>query len=324
LIERGIRPEVLVEAVGEPFGAPLAVIATGSLFAGFGNASSDVDVIGVADDDRITNFPIVEHVGGTRIDIAYLAAERLAGLEKRLVDARFPRAEATRRGWTTDRRDFDLATRLAVGQIVRAVPPWGERVASFSRGWLASRVADWWSVESTRRWIAAEWLVEQKPLLAAMRYFEAAVAACQAGVSRAGDVYFAEKWLFEKLARAERTSELDAIRGVLALPSDPGELRSHRARCRAIVESEAIEVRPDVTTIQVFLAPGVTVHDLADRRIAQRWGLRYVDVDETLADADDHSAPLWRGPAADAPPAIVELFVHDMVWLGVCGGDAHA
>src|SRR4051794_14164367 len=70
LDESGLERQRLVEEVGDAFGVPSLIVATGSVIQGFGSSTSDLDVY-VLVPRPVTGFPLLSYIDGARIDIAW-------------------------------------------------------------------------------------------------------------------------------------------------------------------------------------------------------------------------------------------------------------
>ena len=119
------------------------------------------------------------------------------------------------------------ATRFAFGLPLVARDAWAQWMNVFREPWLAQRVVRWWELESHRKWLAARWLLEYRPLLAAQRQLEALLALLECRVAARGLHFVGPKWLAEKLAALGDSDGLAMYREALRCP-----LRD--ARCRRI------------------------------------------------------------------------------------------
>ena len=88
----------------------------------------------------------------------------------------------------------------------------------FREPWLAQRVVRWWELESHRKWLAARWLLEYRPLLAAQRHSRRCSALLGCRVAARGLHFVGPKWLAEKLAASGDSEGSPCPRGA-ALPA---------------------------------------------------------------------------------------------------------
>jgi hypothetical protein len=315
---RGIDRDTLRREADQGLGAPALAVAGGSVLAGFGNHRSDIDLLVLVDNERLTRFPIQSHEHGTLIDINLRRAEDVRGTTAALAADPWPTfATVTEPAWNHRRRAINTAGRLALGLPLLASPPWDSWHASLRRPWLAEAVRQWWAVEAHRRARAAGWLAGARPRAAAVRAREAVVAALNARAAARGELYSPEKWVGEKLRLLGDTEGLAVLAEALEPPDRPGEAV---ARLLGRVEQLIGEAAPLHSVLR--WATGAGIAELDDRTVVDRWQLRALELPPCKLPATGTGAVIWSGPAAATPPEeILPLFVHDMVWLGMARPD---
>ncbi|MFI5520039.1 hypothetical protein [Streptomyces platensis] len=314
LEERGLDIGDVLDETDQGLGRPALAVAAGSVPAGFGNHRSDLDLLVLVENDQLTRFPIQSHRHGTLIDVNIRQASAVRDRTAHLRDSDWPRfATVTQEAWNHRRRTIKTASRLALGLELLATGPWQSWHAGLRKPWLVRVVAQWWTVEAHRLARAAQLLAEERPMAAAVRGREAVVAALNARAAAAGQIYFTEKWVGEKLKSTGDHDSLVLLREVLTPPLAPLD---RVARCLALVHELTAPEAPLHTVLR--WATGIGTARLDDRTVVDRWQLRALEVPRTdlpPAGADDI---LWSGPPDAGPPAdLKRLFVHDMLWLGV-------
>ncbi|UQI45704.1 hypothetical protein M1P56_15745 [Streptomyces sp. HU2014] len=318
LEQRGVSREAVLKEADQGMGTPALAVAAGSVLAGFGNHRSDLDLLVLVENDRLTRFPIQSHEHGTLIDVGIRRASTVRDSTAELAAGAWPRfATVTEDAWNHRRRALNTANRLALGLPLTASPPWDDWHARLRGPWLAEAVEQWWTVEAHRLAQAARWLLDARPMAAAVRAREAVVAALNARAAVGGELYFAAKWVGEKLKALGDTEGLALLRDALAPPLAP---REHVAHHLAAVERLTGAAAPLHAVLRWSTGVGATVLD--DRTVVDRWQLRALEVPRRDLPPGDSGAVVWSGPAGAFPPDdLLTLFVHDMVWLGLAHPD---
>lgn len=318
LEERGLTPENVLAETDQGFGRPALAVACGSVLAGFGNGRSDLDLLVIVENDKLTRFPVQSHEHGTLIDVNIRRASAVREQATRLRDTSWPRFESvTQEAWSHRRRALKTTTRLALGLPLTVTEPWGSWYDDLRELWLVHVVQQWWSVEARRLGFAARLLLEHRPMTAAVRAREAVVAALNARAAAAGQVYFSEKWVGEKLRTADDQEGLAILREVLTPPLVPSDRVAH---CLDLVDRLTGPVLPLHAVLR--WATGVGTVRLGDRTVVDRWQLRALEVSRTDLPPAGSEDILWSGPLDSSPPPEVhKLFTHDMLWLGAATRD---
>jgi hypothetical protein len=230
--------------------------------------------------------------------------------------------EVTRDQWRRYATELKYCTRFRDGVVLSARDPWDRWISEFRKPGLVSRVAEWWRLESLRRWCAARWLADVKPLLAAQRYFEAILAALESRAATRGQVYFGPKWLPEKLRMLNDREGLEILHAFLRAPLTEPEAREYSTRCEACLVQ--CSQRPgEHAVVQVWYLPGVKMRELDARVLVSRWNLRALELGPATPRISEPHRPIWEGELDRTPPPdVLRLFVSDMTWLSIVTGPA--
>ena len=314
--------EALLSDVDPSFGAPLLVVATGSVLHGFGNARSDLDVNVVVDHDKLSVLSLPSFERGFLLDTLYFTTTDVAGWAARSrehpwpPEGRFERSE-----WRRRLKELVSSVRFAHGLPLRAQDEWGEWLEDLRRPWLQERIVQWWRTEAQRRRLAARWLAGDKPRLSSQQWCDAALAGLEARAAGAGQLFFGTKWLPEKFRRLGDEESLTALRDALRTPLDPCDAGAHAERCDAVVEACA---GPAVgLAAQLWYAPGVKRRALRHSTLVSRNDLRAVEAGRGELPEPATGEPVWEGGVDELPPEpIRRLFVEDMTWMSLVSGPA--
>jgi hypothetical protein len=188
--------------------------------------------------------------------------------------------------------------------------------------WLAERVVEWWRAELVRSSLAARWLAERKPLLAAQRQCDAVLAALERRAALGGQLYFKSKWLSEKFRVLGDDASLEILRAALRVPVATPEVPDYSARAEALLAGlGADEPAVDDLSAQLWYAPGVTARPINGSTLVSRWQLRGLELREATLPPTDVLEPIWEAPVAtDMETHLLELFVEDLTWLSIVAG----
>jgi predicted nucleotidyltransferase len=317
LARRGTTRDALVAAIDEPFGPPLLVVAAGSVLHGFGNERSDVDVHVVVDRD-VSRLPIGSYAHTVLVDTKYFSASEVERWVSAIRDEPWPPLRRLdRSAWERRQAEIINCSRFAYGLVLRAHDSWSRWLATAREPWLAARVSQWWQIESIRREVAARWLADAKPLLAAVRVFESVLAALESRAAAAGQSHYGPKWLSEKLRALNDRCGLDALRAVMRVPSNDRDAADYMARCATILDTVRT-AHAGRLAAQLWYLPGVRVHELDGRTLVSRWNLRGVELSARMPPATTPREPIWQGSLdISPPPGVLPLFVEDMTWLSI-------
>jgi hypothetical protein len=317
LAARGATREDLLTAVGEPFGRPLLVMATGSILAGFGNGRSDID-INVVVEHHAPRLPIPSHELPVLVDATYFGRSVVEAWVSAIRDQPWPPAGPLDRAqWLQHRANIFNCTRFACGLTLVEEDDWDFRIAEFREPWLRERVAEWWRIESVRRGRAARWLADARPLLASQLKLEAVLAALEGRAAAAGQIYFKQKWLAEKLRAIEDEEGMAVWREVMRAPTSEREVGDYLARCDDLLLELGCR-QTDGLTAQLWYLPGVKLRALDERTLVSRWDLRGIEFGGAIAAVPEPPQPIWEGALDERPSAdVLSLFVEDMTWLAI-------
>jgi hypothetical protein len=180
-------------------------------------------------------------------------------------------------------------------------------------------VAEWWNVESIRRQVAARWLADTRPLLAAQRQYEAVLAAFEGRAAAAGQLHYGSKWIGEKLRRLGDRAALDALGSIVRAPTAASEAAGHLARGQAILDEFRRRDLRDLAA-QFWYLPGVAARELDARTFVTRWEMRGFELRGSTPRVPKVAEPIWQGGIEETlPPNIQSLFTEDMLWLSIVG-----
>ena len=317
LTGHGLTRQDLLASLDEPFGRPLLVVATGSVLQGVGNRRSDLDV-NVVVEGEVTRLPIAAYTHRLFVDTTYFGAAEVANWAHGIRDFSWPPpGPLGREQWYRRIAELFNCTRFGSGLALSALDDWNEWLAEFRQPWLSSQVAHWWQTESIRRWLAARWLADLKPLLAAQRLLSALLAAFESRAAEAGEFYFAPKWLSEKLRCLGDTAGLATMRALMHAPISEREVPRYLDRCEAALEATGRNDHRGLAA-QLFYVAGVKVRRHEPRTLVSRWNLRGIDIAGGVQAFPEPPKLLWEGELDDPPPRdVLTLFAGDMTWLSI-------
>jgi predicted nucleotidyltransferase len=317
LDSRGTTVERVLETIETSLGPPIAVVATGSVLDGYGNATSDIDVNVVVDAETVRVVPIPAFQNELLVDTKYFTLAQLCEWVEELRDVPWPPRRLTREGYHRRYLQLLQCVRFGTGLVVQADDRARDVLDALREPWLAERVVDWWQAESVRCSLASRWLADVKPLVAAQKRCDALLAALEVRAASAGRLTFKPKWLSEKLRAVGDDDALQTLRVVLRVPVRVEEVADYLRRSTGLVP----EPDGEGLAAQLWYAPGVTVRPRKGATLVSRWQLRTLEVRGPALPPVECDEPLWEGAiASDSPPELRDLFVEDMTWLSIVTG----
>lgn len=311
----GLTPEQIRDQVDDVFGEPLLVVATGSVLAGFGRSTSDIDLYVVVPDE-VASTPIVSYPSGARVDTALFGAGTLTARHRQMTGPWPPPApssvEHTRR-----RRSLDCLSRFGLGLPLATDfgewQSWQRAIESDIAGWQSA----WHAAEAVRKQAAARVLLPVKPRLAAQKAAEAMVCALDRRSALAGERYFKSKFVGEKLRRLGDDQGVAWARQALFLPVSVAESADYVRRADEAVDALLADVDTGGWRLRLVPAAGAVRHAFGRETLVSRWSMRTVAVD---ADSPAVTEQSWDyGLTEPWHPDVAGLFAEDMLWLGVAG-----
>jgi hypothetical protein len=310
--------EQLLGEVELVYGEPELAIAVGSLLAGLGNSSSDIDLMVVVDKEGLFDLPILSFPKDLMIDAEYYGVTDIANQISTIREQQWPPPGFVDRArWTYYWRALKSATRMESGFPLHSIPRWRATLEDLKQTWLREKAARFWRSEAIRFALSASWVRAEDPLLACIRMGDAIFAALQAKTAMAGAMYYHWKWLPEKFRTMQDKASMEIFRKALRVPSTPSE---DRVLCSELEKdlgmlvdySEFAEVE-----YQIRLVRGANLLSTDEGTLVNLWNMDGLLVENKLTALDDKGL-LAHGLLQEAPSKdIIELFRHGMCWLGL-------
>jgi len=313
----GLTSEQIRDQVDDVFGEPLLVVATGSVLAGFGRSTSDIDLYVVVPDE-VASTPIVSYPSGARVDTALFGAGTLTERHRQMAGP-WPPPDPSAIGHTRRRRSLDCLSRFGLGLPLATDAgqwqSWQQAIERDVPGWLSA----WHAAEAVRKQAAARVLLPVKPRLAAQKAAEAVIAGLDRRCALAGECYFKSKFIGDKLRRLGDERGLAWARQALFLPVTLAESADYVRWADEVVDTLLADVDTRGWRLRLVPAAGVVWHSFGRETLVSRWSMRTVAVD---ADSPAATAQSWDyGLAEPWHPDVAGLFAEVMLWLGVAGPD---
>jgi hypothetical protein len=321
----GVATHQLLEDVEPVYGPILLVMATGSVPAGFGNPTSDLDLIVVVDCKKLANVPLVSYKGALRVDVEYRALPRLEADIERITSSAWP-----------DRPSMGLTEHLRYQRALRSVTrfAWGVPLQREKKGykvlerlsgdWLPQRAAASYLAEAQRMRLIARWLVERKPLLAAQRYCDALILEIESRSAARGMFFEGPKWVFQKLKMFQDTAGESMLWEALRLPVRASECSPYFGRMESILDSVISSAAlPSGLEMQLTYLPQVQIRQVGKRVLVSLWDSRAHWLPEGVSlPPVESELPVWRGKMSDAPPShVLDLLADGMLYVGLAQTD---
>jgi hypothetical protein len=312
----GLTPEQVLAQVDDVFGEPLLVVATGSVLAGYGRPSSDIDVYVVVPEEVASTLPIMSYQGSARVDVALFGAGTLTERHRQMA-LPWPPPEPSPAAWTRRRRSLDSLSRFGLGLLLASDggrwAEWQREVDTETAGWLAN----WYAHEAVRKQAAARLLLPIKPRLAALKASEALIAALERRAVLAGERYFKWKFVGEKMRRLGDEKGYAWAWHALAPPPAAADSADYARRTDGILTELLADVDTTGWRLRPMLAAGAARYDFGGEALLSRWALRTVALEP---DSPAATGDCWDYALTEEwHPDVAGLFAEDMLWLGIAG-----
>jgi predicted nucleotidyltransferase len=318
LAPHGYHAESLLQEVENVFGEPELVSATGSVLSGFGNATSDVDLMVVVPRVGLHDLPILSFPKHLRVDSEYYGSQDVQDQVTIVRDQPWPpRQRISRSIWVKYWRALRIVTRLEGSFPLKASPAWSDRVASLSGDWLRSQVSNWWYHEALRLRIAAQWAQPRNPLLAQLRMSDALLCALHGEVSQCGELILHKKWLPEKLKAAGLRQHLQLFE--FAISSTAGTVMDEEKYARLEREVDSILAHglgQSRVSIQLRLSDGTKVINVPGGILVSQWDMEGMYFEGTPCVIQNDlvfQGSVFCKPSREA----LELWDRGMCWCGL-------
>lgn len=315
-------PEDLLSEVEDVYGEPRIVIATGSILSGFGNKFSDLDVFVVVENSNLTALPITSYKGGLRVDTEYYGVDRVFNQEKMVRSGSCHRSQVLSRDlWVQYYRSLRSMTRFYDGYRLSSKPEFFDWLDQIKSCWLESRVSEWFTYESCRHYLAANWLKKSNMRLACNSISEALFSALSAKVAEKGQVILPKKWLGEKLKACAFVEYLEMFKKALRYPVSDVEQECYFSDIESFVlKLVDLDKLQHSLSWQLWCSPGVQIDNIKGECIVSRWNMRGVllDSDIGLGQKEYMDCVISSGKFLEQPEDVYgQLFANDMLWLSV-------
>ncbi|WP_316745406.1 hypothetical protein [Streptomyces sp. MK7] len=241
--------------------ADCAVVLEGSLAEGFGNSSSDIDILIVRrGEENLPTMPSVLFVDGRRVEIRTRSVRQLTEQFSAL------RARARRPG-TLSEDLLNRCQRLLHSRPLRGHALAGEAVALMSRERFSRIAADWWAYRARQSFRHAVALLCLGATDEAADWSGAAlVQTVKAWAAGQGETYLEPKWLPLQLDRVGRPDVRDRYEELRSPCGTPASARTHLTACLAFAAGLGLTgVTADPGRLTVERVTGVTTWQTGER-----------------------------------------------------------
>ncbi|MDJ0642621.1 MAG: nucleotidyltransferase domain-containing protein [Erythrobacter sp.] len=315
---KGLDETDLLSLVSDTYGEPVLVAATGSIAAGVGNSKSDIDLVVVVPGENVTSFPVTCFKSGVMIDTEYLNSSVVEELFRHVEQAGVATRLLNCDAWSLEFAKLRRLTRISESAVLKATPEWQSKLDQLRSGVLAAACAEFWRIETYRRWVTARWLAPTNGRLACLRMSEALIAAAESMLSTEGQVYAGLKWVSAKAQRSPNTEPLRlvnaAYRASRHWSDDPTGYLRHGGR---LLENFLGEIEAAQIDCVLSRHSDVIVEEFGARTLLHRSKLAGAAVKGAHEELT-HANHVWRGGSKDVPPPwLMDLLTNNLLWLDI-------
>lgn len=316
-IERyGLTEEQLRAEVDDPQDEAIMIVVVGSIVAGFGNATSDFDLVAVVEDGRdVSGFPITSFVNGKMIDVEYKSARVVRRYVSTVRELEFARRKIGERTWKALPEILRTLSRIESGLILKQTVEWERMFGGSFPSQLAQKICEYWWLDSQRRMAFAEWALQDAPFMSVIRCREALICACDAVLALSGAHYWGPKWLSEKIRHANDGT----LYKVAAYANSVADYLNERApecvsRTRSLLDSIAAEKNFRRVRLALHVGCEVKSYAFGDRVMLSYHGLKGASLPQSFM--QDESGLLWEGDACERPSeGLLKCVRRRLLWV---------
>lgn len=337
LLKRGLSLTDLLDELHSFYGNVLFAFGGGSLFAGFGNKESDIDILAVVKSDQtISQLPMMTFKTGSRIDTEYYTYNDLLKTLSSVKNTEWPPKEIIdSEVWYSYYRAIKTLMRFKTGILLYTSPLYKDHLEEFDSSvsnlsdpilelnsdWLKERICNWWLSESVRSYISANYIFTSKPLLGCYRIGDAVQCMLSYVSAQADQLYMGRKWLPQKLEMIDKDNQLIGIfNDSLKLAKNKEDADSHFSILKTYFNQFVGPESFEGITIVLKLAKGVEFKKISNGTIFTRWKMRNIFVTDLPLPLTETGT--YRFSYNETiPNCIVELLLNDMLWLGIIKND---
>lgn len=322
---KGVSSEIINEQITDVFGEKCLIVATGSVVEGFGNQTSDVDLMCVVDKNDISQLPIMTYSNLVKFDTEYYSSTDIVQYFDLIRKEWPPTKPYDQNKWKGTYKAFKICCRLTVGLVIYNTDQWSNIYKSFDQELFLRLLCKWWYIESTRNLIVAKILNKHSKKTSEIRLFDAACSVLLAIIAKKGECVFNKKWISEKLKITESVEELKFFESLLltsfSFSTNSQLYLSHVAKVENFLES----VIPDSVELSLccYLSIGVSVNKLAEHTVLSNWANegfvlpRHESENSGLAFDREDKLVFCSSVTSQLPDIVEHLIANQFLWIGV-------
>ncbi|QOI45251.1 hypothetical protein Lepto782_24075 (plasmid) [Leptospira interrogans serovar Canicola] len=319
---RNLSKEIITNEVKSIFGETLLIAGAGSLFAGYGNSESDIDVLVIVNtENKLSQLPIMSYKNEERIDSEFYTLQDIESTISSLKNQSWPPPNSiTRVEWELYFRCIQNLSRFASSKVIyisedsqfkhRAL----DLLKEFYSDWFRKILCDWWNLEAVRFKLIADYIKSEDILLGCLKLSDSIQYLLSKEVASQGEVFMGRKWLPMKIEKTGNKNLMEIYKQSLDVPVTRKEAEEYYISLEIIYDQLCEINNLDNICIRFEFSQGVENWSISEETLLSKWRLRHL----TLKDVP--SGLLNNGYScklSEEHPSIKKLLVNDMVWAGL-------
>lgn len=319
LRKRDLTEADLLAQVTNNYGEPELVAATGSIAAGVGNSTSDIDVAVVVPSQKVTSFPVTSFIGGLMVDTEYVNSDTIRSLcmsvKRGLVGNFISNCDS----WSLASAQLRRLSRLSESAVLIASSSWQRQLDELRSGVLSRAASHYWKVEAYRRWTTARWMSSTTPHVACLRFYEALIAAAESLMCAEGQVYTGLKWTPAKAARSESQFAKELVATAQASPACWADNpRKFLNQAQQLLESWSDCRSPSDMRANLLIHSSATIERIGGKVLIHRDNLAGVALSGNVDTLFSETRLLWSDKLSVSPePWLLKLLAQNLLWLDI-------
>jgi hypothetical protein len=314
---------LIEKQIKDVYGDTLFAFVSGSVVEGYGNETSDIDIICVVDRSGLSQLPVMTYVDLVKFDTEYYSVD---AMEKHLdvINLDWPfQIPLNQEHWKKQYSSLKICSKFISGLAIKGTDNWKYLHKNYDKEKFLNKLTSWWMIEAVRNLIVSKILFDLNIRSSELKLFDAGFCVLASRVTSCGENVITKKWIPEKLKHISDEHGLQLAEELLInsflIHSNSDLFYKYYTYVKDYVLLELNEL-----DICCYLSSGVSIDVIStDKYILSKWHNNFEIISSSecskinlsLARTD---APVFKQSLMnDIPYLIKYLIAHQYLWVGV-------